>query len=64
MSCQACKINLAERMQKVKEYQIGNAIVCVTRPELTEAEQKRREARIAAALQNFGKAAERKAVRV
>lgn len=43
----------------MKEYQIGNAVVCITRPTLTEKDRKNREARIVNALQQFGKAAEK-----
>lgn len=45
---------------QVKEYVIGNAIVVVTRPELTEAERKKREDRILTALQQYGKAIAKK----
>lgn len=46
----------------MKEYQIGNVVVCITRPTLSEKDRKTREARIANALQQYGKAVE-KAVR-
>lgn len=39
------------------EYKIGNAIVCITRPELSEKERTRRENRILVALEQYGKAA-------
>lgn len=38
------------------EYRIGNAIVRVYRPELTEAERKKREDQLRTGLQQFGKA--------
>ena len=38
------------------EYRIGNAIVVVHRPELTEEERAKREAKVLLALQQFGKA--------
>lgn len=40
----------------MKEYTIGNAIVCISRPELSEAERARREKQIQIALQQFGRA--------
>lgn len=40
----------------MKEYIIGNAIVEVSRPELTEAEQAKRKGVILTALQQYGKA--------
>lgn len=49
-------------MKTVNEYKIGNAIVCVTRPELTEAEQAKRERAILIAMQQYGKAMKEKAV--
>jgi len=42
----------------IKEYQHGNAIIRVTRPDLTEAEQAKQESYISIALQQFGKAME------
>ena len=39
-----------------KEYVIGNAIICITRPELSEKERAMREKRIQIALQQFGRA--------
>lgn len=39
-----------------REYTIGNCIVCVTRPELSEAERAKRERQIQIALQQFGRA--------
>ena len=46
----------------MKEYKIGNATICITRPELTEAERAKRERRIESALQQFGRAMQEKAV--
>lgn len=40
----------------MKEYIVGNAIICVTRPVLTEAERQKSEARIMTSLQLYGKA--------
>ena len=40
----------------VTEYIVGNAIVFVTRPELTEKEQTKVNNKISIALQQFGKA--------
>jgi hypothetical protein len=38
------------------EYKIGNCVVCVTRPELSDAERAKRERQIQIALQQFGRA--------
>lgn len=39
----------------MKEYQLGNVIVCVSRPVLTDEERTKREDKILSALQQFGK---------
>lgn len=39
----------------MKEYIIGNAVVIVTRPTLTEEERSKRERQISIALQQIGK---------
>lgn len=43
------------------EIKIGNAIVCITRPELSDAERAKRERQIQIALQQFGRAMHEKA---
>ncbi len=45
-----------------REYTIGNCIVCVTRPELSDAERAKREKQIQIALQQFGRAMQAKPV--
>lgn len=40
----------------MKKYIHGNAVICVTRPELSAEEQKKQEGRIMTALQQFGRA--------
>lgn len=47
-----------------REYTIGNCIVCVTRPELSEAERTKRERQIQIALQQFGRAMQEKPAEV
>ena len=47
---------------QVKEYKIGNATVCITRPELSDKEREKRERIILNALHQYGKAAHEKAV--
>lgn len=46
----------------MKEYIIGNAVVCVSRPVLSESEQAKREGVILNALQQYGKAIHGRAV--
>ena len=43
----------------MKEYKIGNAIVVVTRPELTDEERAKREDNVRTALQIFGRETEK-----
>ena len=43
-----------------REYTIGNCVVCVTRPELSEAERVKRERQIQIALQQYGRAMQEK----
>lgn len=40
----------------MEKYIHGNAVICVTRPELTAEDQKKQEGRILTVLQQFGKA--------
>jgi len=44
-----------DQYKEVQELRYGNAIICIYRPELTEEERKKRETRLAIALQQFGK---------
>ena len=44
-------------IEKKTTYQIGNAVVVVTRPALSESERKKRESVIVNALAQYGKAA-------
>ena len=40
----------------MKKYIHGNAVICVTRPELSAEDQKKQEGQILTVLQQFGKA--------
>jgi len=45
---------------RTREITIGNCIVCITRPELSEEERTKREKRIQIELQRFGRAMQEK----
>lgn len=47
-----------------REYTIGNCIVCVTRPELSDEERAKRERQIQIALQQYGRAMQEKPAEV
>ena len=39
----------------MKEYTLGNVTICVSRPDLTDEERKKREEKILSNLQQYGK---------
>lgn len=43
----------------MKEYRVGNAVVCVTRPELSDKERAKRERALLIALEQYGKLIEK-----
>lgn len=46
---------IQDTYKQTKEYKIGNAIICVYAPELTEEERKKRERNIINTLRIVGK---------